>query len=45
MPLIKSTSQSAFQKNVQAELNAGKDIKQAIAIAYSVQRQANKKER
>lgn len=43
MPLVKSASQKAFQKNVKAELNAGKSKKQAVAIAYSVQRQARKK--
>lgn len=45
MPLIKSSSKSAFNKNVQAELKAGKNIKQATAIAYSVQRQAKRKEK
>lgn len=43
MPLIKSSSKKAFEKNVKAELNAGKSRKQAVAIAYSVQRQAKKK--
>lgn len=43
MPLVKSVSKKAFQKNVKAELNAGKSKKQAFAIAYSVQRQARKK--
>lgn len=42
MPLKKSASKSAFQHNVKAEINAGKPKKQAIAIAYSVQRQAKK---
>ena len=43
MPLVKSTGKSAFRKNVQAEVNAGKPVKQAVAIAYSVKREAAKK--
>ena len=43
MPLTKSSSKSAFQKNVKAEIKAGKPKRQAVAIAYSVQRQAKKK--
>jgi len=43
MPLIKSKSEKAFKKNVSAELGAGKPIKQALAIAYSTQRSAKKK--
>ena len=35
MPLIKSKSSKAFQKNVSAEVHAGKPIKQAVAIALS----------
>ena len=35
MPLIKSTSKPAFQKNVRAEIKAGKPPKQAVAIAYA----------
>ena len=42
MPLIKSKSKAAFNKNVAAERRAGKPAKQAVAIAYSVQRQATK---
>lgn len=42
MPLTKSTSKKAFQKNVQAEIAAGKPTKQALAIAYSVKRDAAK---
>jgi hypothetical protein len=45
MPLKKSTSKSAFSKNVKAELGAGKPVKQAVAIAYSVKRAAAKKKR
>jgi len=43
MPLIKSSSKEAFKKNIKAEVRAKKDPKQAVAIAYSVQRQAKKK--
>jgi hypothetical protein len=40
MPLVKSTSKSAFRKNIKAEIAAGKPRDQAAAIAYSVQRKA-----
>jgi len=40
MPLIKSTSKKAIGKNIATEIRAGKDPKQAAAIAYSVQREA-----
>lgn len=40
MPLKKSKSKKAFSDNVAAEINAGKPQKQALAIAYSVQRRA-----
>ena len=43
MPLSKSTSIAAFRKNIKAEVNAGKPVKQAVAIAYSVKREAAKK--
>ena len=43
MPLKKSASKEAFRKNVKAEVEAGKPIKQAVAIAYSVKREASKK--
>jgi len=43
MPLVKSASKEAFRKNVKAEVNAGKPVKQAAAIAYSVKREAAKK--
>jgi hypothetical protein len=35
MPLEKGKSESAFNKNVATEVNAGKPLKQALAIAYS----------
>jgi hypothetical protein len=43
MPLKKSASKEAFRQNVRAEANAGKPIKQAVAIAYAVKRQAASK--
>jgi hypothetical protein len=42
MPLVKSGSPAAFRKNVKAEMAAGKPQKQAVAIAYSVKREAQK---
>jgi len=36
MPLIKSNSPKAFQKNISTEVAAGKPVKQAVAIAYDV---------
>lgn len=41
--LKKSTSKEAFKKNVATEVKAGKPSKQAVAIAYSVKREAAKK--
>lgn len=35
MPLINSTSKEALSKNIETEVNAGKDPKQAAAIAYA----------
>lgn len=43
MPLKKSTSKAAFHANVAAEVRAGKPVRQAVAIAYSVKRKAKKK--
>lgn len=42
MPLIKSKSDKAFKSNIKAEIKAGKPQKQAVAIAYSVKREAKK---
>jgi hypothetical protein len=42
MPLVKSKSDKAFKKNISAEVKAGKPVKQAVAIAYSVKRGAQK---
>jgi hypothetical protein len=43
MPLKKSASPKAFKENIKAEVKAGKPIKQAVAISYSVKREAEKK--
>jgi hypothetical protein len=43
MPLKKSPTPKAFKENVKAEVKAGKPVKQAVAIAYSVKREAQKK--
>jgi hypothetical protein len=40
VPLSKSTSKKAFGKNVAVERKAGKPLKQALAIAYSVKRKS-----
>ena len=42
MPLIKSTSKQAFEKNISKEVSAGKPEPQAVAIAYSEKRSAQK---
>lgn len=39
MPLSSGTSNSAREKNIKTELAAGKDPKQAVAIAYAKQRE------
>ena len=43
MPLIKSMLPKAMSKNIAKEIAAGKPQKQAVAIAYSVKREAEKK--
>ena len=43
MPLVKSTGKEEFRKNIKAEVKAGKPVKQSVAIAYSVKREAAKK--
>jgi len=45
MPLVKSPTPKAFSKNVAAEVKAGRPQKQAVAIAYSVKKQAEKKKK
>lgn len=43
MPLVKSTSKKAFEKNIRTEIVQGKKpVKQAVAIAYSEKREAQK---
>jgi hypothetical protein len=42
MPLIKSMTPKALKQNIKAEIEAGKPIKQAVAIGYSVKREAEK---
>ena len=43
MPLKKSTKPAAFKSNLKEEVKAGKPLRQALAIAYSVKREAAKK--
>lgn len=43
MPLVKSKSKKAFKENIKKEIAAGKPQKQAVAIAYAVQRSAKPK--
>lgn len=42
MPLKKSASKKAFGENIRTEMAAGKPQRQAVAIAYSVKREAEK---
>lgn len=42
MPLKKSGSKKALQANIKAEIKAGKDPKQAAAIAYAIQKKYKK---
>lgn len=43
MPLVNSSSKAARQTNIKREIDAGKPVKQAVAIGYSVQRRAAEK--
>jgi hypothetical protein len=43
MPLKKSASKAALRENIRTEVKAGKPVKQAAAIGYSVQRKARGK--
>lgn len=45
MPLKKSTSKKALSSNIATEVKAGKPVKQAAAIAFSVKRAAAKKKK
>lgn len=40
MPLSKGTTDKTRQKNIRKEIDAGKPVKQAVAIGYAVQREA-----
>lgn len=42
MPLKKSASKKAVSSNIKTEMKAGKPQKQAVAIAMSVQRKAQR---
>lgn len=44
MPLLKSSSPSAFKANLKTELGAGKKKSQALAISYSTKRKAGGKD-
>jgi hypothetical protein len=44
MPLIHSDSKEAFSKNVAELMHSNYPQKQAVAIAYSEEREAEKKE-
>ena len=43
MPLMKSSSEKAFKKNVATEVKSGRPVKQSVAIAYATKREAAKK--
>mgnify|MGYP006279854353 CR=1 FL=1 len=43
MPLKQSKTKEALKENIKTEIKAGKPPKQAVAIAYSVKREAEKK--
>ena len=42
MPLIASMTPKALRANIKKEIEAGKPLKQAVAIGYSIQREAQK---
>ena len=44
MPLKKSKSKAAFKSNIRKEVKAGKPDKQAVAIAYSEKREAERRD-
>ena len=43
MPLVKGKTKSAFRENVSRLVKEGYPKKQAVAIAYDIQRSAKKK--
>lgn len=42
MPLKKSPTNRARSENIRREIKSGRPVDQAVAIAYSVQREAKK---
>lgn len=42
MPLILSLTPKALKANIKKEIEAGKPVKQAVAIGYAVKREAEK---
>lgn len=44
MPLVEGSSQEAISENIRREIHAGKDPKQAAAIAYSVAKESRDEE-
>jgi hypothetical protein len=45
MPLVKSKTKSAFSENVKRLMKEGYEQKQAVAIAYDIQRRAKQKKK
>jgi hypothetical protein len=45
MPTRKCASQNCFNRNVSAEVKSGKPVKQAVAIAKSIQKKAKAKKK
>lgn len=45
MSLLNSASHKAFVENLKREIRAGKKPKQALAIAYAVQKHANRRKK
>jgi hypothetical protein len=43
MPLKQCASQNCFERNIASEVRSGKPVKQAVAIAKSVQKKAKEK--
>lgn len=43
MPLEYNNSKKSFKKNIKTEIKAGKPMKQAVAIAYSIKKKKKKK--
>ena len=43
MPLKSGKSKKAFESNIKTEVKAGKPDKQAVAIAYAMKRESEKK--